>query len=61
MIETIKLKLQQLVKVEQETDELEMLKTQQHRQGVETKDAAVQCSYLQTVSGTIALYHCNSM
>ena len=38
MIETIKLeydKLQQLVKVEP-TDELDMLKTQQHRQGVET-------------------------
>ena len=38
MIETIKLeydKLQQLVKVEA-TDELDMLKTQQHRQGVET-------------------------
>ena len=58
--------LQQQLKAEQKMKsnmarELDMLKTQQHRQGVETKDAAVQCSYLQTVSGTITLYHCNSM
>ena len=66
IIEAIKLdydKLQQYVKVEptMETDELDMLKIRQHRQGVMTKDKAVQFSYLQTVSGTITLYHCNGM
>ena len=58
--------LQQQLKAEQKMKsnmarELDMLKTQQHRQGVMTEDKQVQFSYLQTVSGTITLYHCNSM
>ena len=52
--------LQQQLKAEQKMKtnmarELDMIRTQQHRQGVMTKDEAVQFSYLQTVSGTITL------
>ena len=40
--------------------ELDTLRTRPDRQGVETKDVAVQFSVLQPVSGTITLYHCNT-
>ena len=40
--------------------ELDTFKTRPDRQGVETKDVAVQFTVLQPVSGTITLHHCNS-
>ena len=56
-------KLQKQLKAEQEQNnimaqEIDILRT---RQGVECKDVEVQFSYLQPVSGTITLHHCNGM
>ena len=53
-------KLQKQLKAEQEQNnimaqEINILKTKQR------KDVEVQFSYLQPVSGTIALHHCNFM
>ena len=56
-------KLQKQSKTEQEqkddmTQDIDVIKT---RQGVERKDVEIQFSYLQPVSGTITLHHCNGM
>ena len=40
------------------TQDIDIIKT---RQGVERKDVGIQFSYLQPVSGTIMLHHCNGM
>ena len=55
--------LQQQLKAEQKVKtnmarELDMLKTQQGRQKM---DVAVQFTPLQTISGTVILYHCNKL
>ena len=55
--------LQEQLKAEQKikkkvVQELDALQKRQNRHGVESK---VHFSYLQPVSGTIALHHCNNM
>ena len=59
-------KIQEELKAEQKikkkmAKELDILQKRQDRHGVESKDIGIQFSYLQPVSGTIILHHCNGM
>ena len=59
-------KLQEELKAERKikkkmAKELDILQKRQDRHGVESKDISIQFSYLQPVSGTITLHHCNGM